>query len=351
MLTDAPCERVRVITASVIPDTVSVKTLVAGLALALVPVPAAADEPAALIDQINALCVASRDAILRGGSATIRLRDGGRAIQEQRYDATKRRLADSGWPAVTVAGVGTYDRSGFVLDGRLRKHQVTQAARYLGFQQRPWVRSRKQYGVISDTTFEAFLRSDLLAPDRYIDLDSTLVPAQPARCAAHVLEDKQATVSSTSNGASTTYVLDYRLPDEGIRVHSSLVAQDGRFVSGSLRMSGRSRLHNVIAWSYGPQQVALPRRVVPQRQWIKATDAAALEMDLRYLAGSIPGKTVTKVRKAARKALPTANRGHVVRFRARDTAAGIVLYGRNPYTDAVVAFEVRPGQPARRLFT
>lgn len=332
------------------PDTGTVKAVVAGVALALVPVPAAADTPADLVAQINQLCVASRNAILQGGTATIRLR-GGKVLQQQRYDARAGRLSDSGWPSVTAAGTGTFDRSGFVLDGRLRKAQVAQAAKYLGFKERPWVLTRKQYGVIADKTFEAFLRSDLLAPDRYIDLDSTMVPAQPQRCASHVLNDTKATVASTTDGTQTTYSLSYRLASERIKVSTTLVAQDGRFISGTLQMGGATDIDNVITWTYGPQQVAVPKRVVAQRQWIKATDAAALQMDLRYLAGSIPGRTVGAVRKAARKALPIANRGHVVRFKARDTSGGIVLFGRNPYTKAVVAFEVRPGQPARRVFT
>lgn len=332
------------------PDTGGVKAVVAGVLLALLPAPAHA-APSDLIAEINALCVASRDAILQGGTATIRLRDGGKVIQEQRYDASRGRVSDTGWPAVTAKGRGTYDRSGFVLDGRLRKRQVEQAAKYLGYKTRPWVLTRKQYGVIADTSFEAFLRSDLLAPDRYLDLDSTMVPAQPARCASHVLNDSKAIVTSASDGVRTTYTLDYRLVGDGIRVRTTLVAQDGRFVSGTLVMTGAADIGNVIAWTYAPQQVDLPGPSVSQRSWIKATDAAALQMDLRYLASSIPGKTVGAVRKAARKALPVANRGHVVRLKARDTSGGIVLYGRNPYTKGVVAFEVRPGQPARRVFT
>ena len=335
---------------SAIPDTRCVKAVVAGVVLALVPAPAIAT-PSDVIAEINALCVSSREAILQGGTATIRLREGGRTIQEQRYDASHGRVSDTGWPSVTAKGIGTYDRSGFVLDGRLRRSQVTQAAKYLGLKTRPWVLTRKQYGVIADKTFDTFLRSDLLAPDRYIDLDSTMVPAQPDRCASHVLNDAKATVSSATDGTKTTYTLGYRLASEKIRVRTTLVAQDGHFVNGTLQMSGATDLKNVIAWTYGPQRVRIPRSSVSQRSWIKATDASALKMDLRYLAGSIPGKTVGAVRKAARRALPVANRGHVVQLKARDTAAGIVLYGRNPYTKAVVAFEVRPGHPARRVFT
>jgi hypothetical protein len=226
---------------------------------------------------------------------------------------------------------------------------VTQAARYLGLRTRPWVLTRRQYGVIADATFEAFLRSDLLAPDRFIDLDSTTVPAQPQRCAAHVLSDSGATVTSTVEGTRTTFALSYRLRAEGIRVQTSLVAESGRFVSGSLRMRGATRLDNVIAWSYGPQRVRIPGGAVPQRRWIRATDAAALVTDLRMLAGSIPGRTVTAVRRAARRALPTANRGHQVKLRMRPVPGGAILYGRNPYTGEVVEFEVGPRQPARRV--
>lgn len=331
-------------------DTGVVRAVAAGaVALLLATSPAAAQAPEPLISEVNAVCVASRQAILQGGTATVRLREGGRAIQVQRYDAGARRLSDSGWPSVTVAGVGTYDRSGFVLDGRLRKAQVAQAARYLDLRIRPWVLTRGQYGVIADSTFEAFLRSDLLAPDRYIDLDSTTVPAQPERCASHVLSDPKASATRSSEGTETVYTLSYRLRGEGIRIRTELVARDGLFVTGTLRMRGMTRLDNVIAWTYAPQRVALPEGAVPQRQWIRATDAAALEMDLRLLAGSIPGRTVTAVRRAARKALPSANRGHVVKLRLREVPGGALLSGRNPYTGALVAFEIRPGQPARRV--
>jgi hypothetical protein len=311
--------------------------------------PAFAAPSESLVAEINALCVASRTAMLQGGTATVRPSPLQPPLQVQRYDAAAGRLSDSGWPAVTVAGVGTYDRSGFVLDGRLRRGQVEQAARYLGLPARPWVLTRRQYGVIADRTFDAFLRSDLLAPDRYIDLDSTTVPAQPQRCAAHVLRDRGATVTSAVEGARTTYSLTYRLRDEGIRVRTSLVAEGGRFVAGTLRMRGATRIDNSITWTYGPQSVRVPRGALPQRKWIRATDAAALAMDLRMLARSIPGRSVAGVRRAVRAALPLANRGHVVKLRMRPVAGGAVLFGRNPFTGEVIAYEVRPGQQARRL--
>jgi hypothetical protein len=211
------------------------------------------------------------------------------------------------------------------------------------------VLTRGQYGVIADGTFDAFLRSDLLAPDRYLDLDSTSVPAQPQRCVSHVAQDGRGEVTSTTDGVRTTYTLAYRLPGEDVRVRTTVTAEDGRIVAGTLRMRGATRIDNVVTWTYGSRRVGLPRRAVPPKKWIRATDAAALQMDLRFLSGSIPGRTVAAVRRAARQALPMANRGHVVKFRARDVAAGVVLYGRNPFTGAVVAFEVRPGQSPRRV--
>jgi hypothetical protein len=151
------------------------------------------------VEQIQQACVASRKAFLDGGVVVLREKPNGKPVQVQRYDPVRGRVSDSGWPSIIVKGKGTYDRSGFVLDARLRKAQVKQAARYLGFTRRPWVLTRGQFGVVSSGSFRQFLRIDVLAPDRFVDLDSTTVPAQPQRCASHLLAaDAKATLSALS---------------------------------------------------------------------------------------------------------------------------------------------------------
>ena len=85
-------------------------------------------------------------------------------MQVQRFNPVSGRLLDTGWPAVTQRSVGTFDRSGFILDARLRRSQIEQAARYLGYGKHPWVLTRGQFEVIPSRTFRQFLRTDLLAP-------------------------------------------------------------------------------------------------------------------------------------------------------------------------------------------
>ncbi|MBK6764266.1 MAG: hypothetical protein IPG68_13765 [Micrococcales bacterium] len=287
----------------------------------------------------------------------------GDPVQVQRLDARAGRVSDSGWPAVTVRGLGTYDRSGFVLDARLRKAQITEAAGYLGLRKRPWVLARGQFGVIASRSFRQFLRMDLLAPDRFVDLDSTMVPAQPQRCASHLLSaSAKARVDSTQADGMTTWSLSYRI-DDGIsvvRVASTVVVRDGLIVSGSAILRGQRGagvdLDNFAQWTYAPQRVRVPaqRRVVSQKRWIRATDSAALVTDLRYLSGSLEGRqTLPGLRSAARQQVRLANRGHEVLLRVRNVPGGVVLYGRNPYTERTVAFQIvlqpEPTAVSRRI--
>jgi hypothetical protein len=302
------------------------------------------------VAQIEAACVASRAAFLDGGVVVLREKPKGKAVQVQRFDPVRGRVSDSGWPSIIVRGVGTYDRSGFVLDARLRKAQVRQAANYLGFSRRPWVLTKKQFGVVSSGSFRQFLRIDVLAPDRFVDLDSTTVPAQPQRCASHLLAaDAKATLERTVVGDVTTWNMSYRLDDDAlpVKVTSSLTVRDGLIVAGTAALRGQRGagldLDNYATWKYGRPDVALPARrdVVSQQRWIRASDAAALVTDVRYLAGSLEGRrTLTGLRKVARERARLANRGHEVPIRVRNVAQGVELYGRNPYTDEVVRFEV-----------
>lgn len=303
------------------------------------------------VAEINQACVASREAFLGGGTVRLRLKPAGRPVQVQRYDPVAGRVGDTGWPAVTQRGVGTYDRSGFVLDARLRRAQIEQAARYLGYRQRPWVLTRKQFGVIPSRSFRQFLRTDLLAPDRFIDLDSTTVPSQPQRCASHLLSaGARASVDRATDGQATTWRLTYRLDDASlpVRVTSTLVEQGGVITSGSAQLrSGQKRLgvnlDNYAQWTYQRPRVRLPesRQVVSQRRWVRATDAAALVPDIRYLAGSLEGRrTLSGLQAAAKRRAKLANRGHEIPIRVRNVPDGVVLSGRNPYTDQTVAFEV-----------
>ncbi|HQR80968.1 MAG TPA: hypothetical protein PLT68_12180 [Actinomycetota bacterium] len=326
----------------------------------------AAAEPVPLdqgVAELNAVCVASREAFLQGGTVRLQLRPQGPDVQIQRYDPVLGRVSDSGWPSVTQRGVGTYDRSGFVSDARLRKAQVRQAARYLGFAQRPWVLTRDQFGVIASRSFRQFLRMDLLAPDRFVDLDSATVPAQPQRCASHLLAARaRASIDRVTDMNGTTWTLSYRLDDGGTsaRVTSTLSVRDGLLTSGSaLLRSGNglgSDLDNFAQWRYVRPDVGLPRRarVVGQRQWIRATDAAVLVTDLRYLAGSLEGRsTLAGLRSAARQRVTAANRGHEIAIRVRNVPRGVRLSGRNPYTDTTVAFDVviepKPTAVSRRV--
>lgn len=342
-----------------------VKRVLVGVAgFGMLGVAPAAAEPVLLdqaVTEINQVCVSSRAAFLAGGTASLRLRPNADPVQVQRFDPVAGRVSDSGWPAVTQRSVGTYDRSGFVLDGRLRKAQVRQAAKYLGYRTRPWVLTRGQYGVIADPTFDAFLRSDLLAPDRLVDLDSTTVPAQPQRCASHLLDTgAKAVVDRVAEADRITWTMTYRLNDAGttIKVDAQMVAERGVFVSGAAHLRGpalaRMDLDNYATWTYQRPTVRVPKRSVSQRQWIRATDAAALVMDLRYLSGGLEGRrTLSGLRSAARKRVQMANRGHAIKFRVRDLPGGVQLSGRNPFTDSVVVFEVVlqpvPQAVARRL--
>jgi len=318
----------------------------------LVAAPAYA-EPVPLAEgvaQIEQACVASRDAFLDGGAVVLRDKPGGDPVQVQRFDPVRGRVSDSGWPSVIVRGVGTYDRSGFVLDARLRKAQVREAAGYLGFTRRPWVLTKGQFGVVSSGSFRQFLRIDVLAPDRFVDLDSTTVPAQPQRCASHLLPaDAKATLDRTVVGEVTTWNMTYRLDDDvvPVRVTASLTIRDGLIVAGTAILRGQRGagldLDNYATWRYGRKKVTLPagRDVVSQNRWIRASDAAALVTDLRYLAGSLEGRrTLSGLRKVARERARLANRGHEVPIRVRNVAQGVELYGRNPYTSELVRFEV-----------
>ncbi|MFN8184101.1 MAG: hypothetical protein U0R23_06740 [Candidatus Nanopelagicales bacterium] len=332
----------------------------------LIPASPAAAEPVPVdeaVAQLNAACVASRDAFLDGGVVRLRTTPEGEPVQVQRLDARAGRVSDTGWPAVTARGLGTYDRSGFVLDARLRKAQIAEAAGYLGFRKRPWVLARGQFGVIASRSYRQFLRMDLLAPDRLVDLDSTMVPAQPQRCASHLSSaSAKARIDRTVADGATTWSLSYRL-DDGItvvRVASNVVVRDGLIVSGSAILRGQRGsgvdLDNFAQWTYAQQRVPLPAkgRVVSQRQWIRATDAAALVTDLRYLSGSLEGRqTLTGLRRAARQQIRLANRGHEVLLRVRNVPDGVVLYGRNPFTARTVAFQVvlqpEPTAVSRRI--
>lgn len=301
------------------------------------------------VAQINAACVTSRAAFLDGGTVRLRLKPAGRVVQTQRYDPVTGRVGDTGWPSVTQRGVGTFDRSGFVLDARLRKAQVRQAARYLGFQQRPWVLLRDQYGVIANRTFRQFLRMDLVAPDRFADLDSMTVPSQAQRCVSHLLAESAKTeVDRTVTGTVTSWKLSYRLLEPGVevRVRSTLTVEDGLITSGSVVLRSATaeiNFEGYAQWAYGRPQVAVPprRKVVSQREWIRATDAVALVSDIRYLAASLEGRsTLAGLRRMARTSVRAANRGHEIPIRVREVPRGVELSGRNPYTRETVVFEV-----------
>jgi len=315
------------------------------------------------VAQLNGVCVASREAFLDGGVVRLRNTPEGDPVQVQKFDARAGRVSDSGWPSITARGRGTYDRSGFVIDARLRKAQIAEAAGYLGFRQRPWVLARGQFGVIASRSFQQFLRVDLVAPDRFVDLDSTMVPAQPQRCASHLLPaSAKARVDRTQAEGVTTWSLSYRLDDglSVVRVASTVVVRDGLIVSGSAILRGQrgagADLDSFGTWTYAAQRVRLPaqQRVVPQKQWIRATDAAALVTDLRYLSGSLEGRqTLSGLRRAARQQVRLANRGHEVLLRVRNVPGGVVLAGRNPYTGRTVAFQIvlqpEPTAVSRRI--
>ncbi len=312
----------------------------------------AAAEPVPLdsaVDQLNGICEASRDAFLAGG--TVRLRNGPNkpVVQVQRYDPVRGRVSDSGWPSVMQRGLGTFDRSGFVLDARLRRAQIEQAARYLGHSRRPWVLTKGQFGVVPSRSFRQYLRTDLLAPDRFVDLDSSTVPAQPQRCASHLLEPAAlATVDQVVEGDRTVWTLDYTLDDIGgrVRVQSSVQVRDGLIREGFTQLRSRRLgvdVDNYARWFYTRPRVARPvaSKVVGQRQWIRATDAAALVTDIRYLAGSLEGRrTLGGLQTAANRAVKAANRGHEVKIAVNELPGGVVLSGRNPYTREVVRFAV-----------
>ena len=316
------------------------------------------------VEQVNAICVASRNAFLQGGTVRLRNREAGPVVQVQRFNPVSGRLLDTGWPTLTQRAVGTYDRSGFILDARLRRSQVEQAARYLGFGKHPWVLTRGQFGVIPSRTFRQFLRTDLLAPDRFIDLDSTTVPSQPQRCASHLLPGRaDASIERTVDAATVGWTLAYTLDDGSgpVRVTTSISVDDGVITSGTTAIRGPRgqmdlNVDNYAQWSYKRPKVRLPQasKVVSQRMWIKATDAAALVTDVRYLAGSLMDRrSVAGLHKAAAKRVKAANRGHRVMIRIRETSAGVVLWARNPYTRQTVAFDVsiqrKPRAVVRRV--
>jgi hypothetical protein len=314
------------------------------------------------VRELNALCVKSRKMFLGGGIVRLQNKPGGPVVQVQRYDPKTGRLSDSGWPSVTQRGRGTYDRSGFLIDARLRRAQVAQAARYLGYSRHPWVLTKDQFGVLASRSFRQFLREDLLAPDRFVDLDSTTVPAQPQRCASHLLPRRaKASVHRSPDG--TRWTLSYLLRDPAgvTQVNATLDVEGGLIRSGSTRMRGADGplgpdVDNAARWVYRRPVVRLPERskVVSQRRWIRATDAAALVTDLRFLSGSLEGRrSVSRLRTVAWRTVKAANRGHAVRIRVREVAGGVMLWGRNPYSGQVVAFQIaiqsRPTAVARRL--
>lgn len=347
--------------------------VVAGYVLAIGPVAAAGGQPGATaqpvavdlaVPELNQLCVASRRAFLNGGTVRLRNEPDGPVVQEQRYDPVAGRVGDSGWPSVTQRGVGTFDRSGFLIDARLRRSQVQQAARYLGYSQHPWVLTKGQFGVIASRSFRQFLRDDLLAPDRFIDLDSTTVPAQPRRCASHLLDPKSdASILRMMDGQASIWTLSYLLDDgySADRVTSTINVRAGLIRSGVTRVRGANKrlgadLDSTARWRYQRPRVRLPRqsKVVAQRQWIRATDAAALLTDLRFLAGSFEGRrSLQRLRKVATRSVKAANRGHVVEIRIRDIPNGVMFWGKNPFTGQTVAFEVtiqsRPSAVVRRV--
>ena len=302
------------------------------------------------VAELNNLCTASRAAFEQGGTVRLQLKKTGRVVQEQRYDPVSGRVLDTGWPTLVQRGKGTFDRSGFVLDARLRKAQVKQAAGYLGFRKRPWVLSRGQYGVIASRAFDKYLRTDLLAPDRFVDLDSTLVPSQPQRCASHLLPTgAQASVDRTVVGDVETWSLSYRIEDPAlpVKVKSVLEVSQGLITSGSASVVGPRRagvdVNNYAQWSYGRPQIKRPGRtsVVSQAAWVRATDAVALVTDIRFLAASLEGRrSLEGLRRQARGRVKAANRGHEIAIRVSDTDGGVLLWARNPYTKQQVAFEV-----------
>jgi hypothetical protein len=312
---------------------------------------AAAAEPVGTeeaVAQMNGLCVQSREAFLRGGAVEVRLKPRGRVVQEQKYAPGQGRIRDTLWPTVVRKGVGTYDRGGYVLDARLRRSQIKQAARYLGFTRRPWVLARGQYGIApARRSYRQHLRTDLLAPDRFVDIDSTSVPSQASRCASHLLErDAEAAVTREVGADRTVWSMEYQIEEDylPLQVEAQIVESGGLIRSGSLKVRGPGvDIENYARWTYAKTRVSLPARstVVSQRQWIKATDAAALVMDIRYLARNLEGRTkAAQVRRAARQEARLANRGHVVPIRVRNVPRGVEVYGRNPYTREVVVFEV-----------
>ena len=303
------------------------------------------------VERVNDICVASRDAFLKGGTVRLRNREAGPVVQVQRFNPVSGRLLDTGWPAVTQRSVGTFDRSGFILDARLRRSQIEQAARYLGYGKHPWVLTRGQFGVIPSRTFRQFLRTDLLAPDRFIDLDSTTVPAQPQRCASHLLPSRaDASIERTVEADTVGWTLAYTLDDGSgpVRVTTSISVDDGVISSGVTAIRGpRGQrdmdVDNHAKWSYKRPTVRLPQssKIVSQRTWIKATDAAALVTDVRYLAGSLMDRrSVAGLQKAAAKRVKAANRGQAVMLRVRETPAGVVLWARNPYNRQTAASAV-----------
>lgn len=323
--------------------------LTAGPAAPIAP-PAAGEQldPQAAVVELDRLCVESRRAFLQGGTVAVRLKPRGRAVQVQRYDPRTSRVGDTLWPTHVQKGVGTYDRSGYVLDSRLRESQVAEAAGYLGFSRRPWVLARGQYGIApARRRFRDYLRTDLLAPDRFVDVDSTSVPAQPERCAEHLLAERaDAEVSRETTGGRTDWSLSYLMEVDAIpyRIDSGFVESEGLIRSGTVEISGAGTdLVNHVRWTYGRPQVPAPRRslVVGQRAWIKATDAAALVMDIRYLVGGLEGRASVKdVRREARREARQANVGHYVPIHVRDVPGGVHVFARNPYTGQRVVFEV-----------
>ena len=99
-------------------------------------------------------------------------------------------------------------------------------------------------------------------------------------------------------------------------------------------------LDNYATWNYGRVDVPLPDRrdVVSQRKWIRASDAAALVTDLRYLAGSLEGRrTLTGLRTVARERARRANPRPRGPDQGPQCGGGVELFGRNPYTGEVVS--------------
>ena len=146
------------------------------------------------------------------------------------------------------------------------------------------------------------------------------------------------------------WTLAYTLDDGSgpVRVTTSISVDDGVISSGVTAIRGpRGQrdmdVDNHAKWSYKRPTVRLPQssKIVSQRTWIKATDAAALVTDVRYLAGSLMDRrSVAGLQKAAAKRVKAANRGHAVMIRSARRPPASCCGRAIPYTRQTVAFDV-----------